>query len=34
MSHKIIEVQKDDDGQRLDRWLKREVPSPHHDVVG
>ena len=27
MSHKIIEVQQDDDGQRLDRWLKREVPD-------
>lgn len=27
MSHKIIEVQQDDDGQRLDRWLKRELPD-------
>ena len=27
MSHKIIKVEQDDDGQRLDRWLKREVPD-------
>lgn len=33
MNHDIIEVSEDDDGQRLDRWLKKKRPDLPHVLV-